>query len=136
MSVVSLTRSLRFRAAHHYGRMEWSAAENRRAFGENVTPHEHDYGIEVTVSGLVDPHTGFLVDLIALDGALEAVIGPLRGRNLAEVVPEVRDGMMPSTENLARWFFERLEPSVPPPAQLMRVRLSESDTLWAEFTSS
>lgn len=136
MSVVSLTRSVRFRAAHHYGRKEWTAAENRRAFGENLIGHEHEYGLEVTLSGQVDPETGFLVDLVALDRALEELIGPLRCRNLAEAIPEVRDGMMPSTENLARWFFERLERFVPPPGRLVRVRLSESDSLSAEFARS
>jgi 6-pyruvoyltetrahydropterin/6-carboxytetrahydropterin synthase len=135
MATTALTRSLRFRALHHYWRSEWSAAENRRVFGENVHPHEHEYGLDVTVTGEVDGATGFIVDLAALDDALEALVGPLRGKDLLDAIPAADDGargMMPSTENLARWFFDRLEPRVPAPARLVRVRVSESDTLSSE----
>jgi 6-pyruvoyltetrahydropterin/6-carboxytetrahydropterin synthase len=133
--IASLTRSLRFRARHHYWRTDWSDAENRRVFGENVHPHEHDYGLDVTVTGEVDERTGFVVDLGALDGAIEALVAPLRGRDLLEAIPggpPGAQGMMPSTENLARWFFEQLEPRVPAPARLLRVRVSESATLSSE----
>ena len=135
MSPASLSRTARFRAAHRYYRSEWSAARNRQVFGEGTVPHEHEYGVEITVAGQPDPETGFLVDLAKLDEALEELLGPLRGSNLSESIPEVRAGAMTtSTESLARWFFERLQPRVPPPARLVRVRISESDTLAAEFS--
>jgi 6-pyruvoyltetrahydropterin/6-carboxytetrahydropterin synthase len=134
MASASLIRTVRFRAAHHYRNPDWTEAENRKAFGENVFPHEHEYGVQVTVSGEPDPGTGFLVDLGVLDAALEEVIGPLRGSNLAESIEEARDGgLRPSTENLARWFFGRLQRRIPSPARLVKVRVSESDTLSAEF---
>jgi 6-pyruvoyltetrahydropterin/6-carboxytetrahydropterin synthase len=132
MPTASLTRTLRFSASHHYWRTDWSDAENRRVFGENVHPHEHEYGLEVTVAGEVDDRTGFVVDLGGLDQAMEALVAPLRGRDLLEAIPGPVGGMMPSTENLARWFFDQLERRVPAPARLMGVRVSESDTLASE----
>jgi 6-pyruvoyltetrahydropterin/6-carboxytetrahydropterin synthase len=135
MSSARLSRTARFRAAHHYYRSDWSEARNRRTFGESAVPHEHEYGLEVTVAGEPDPETGFLVDLAKLDEALEELLAPLRDSNLNESIPEARAGAMTtSTENLARWFFEQLEPRVPSPARLVRVRVSESDTLAAEFS--
>jgi 6-pyruvoyltetrahydropterin/6-carboxytetrahydropterin synthase len=134
MPRASLSRTVRFPAVHQYRRPEWTETENRRAFGRNVLPHPHEYGVEVTLAGEPDPRTGFLVNLDALDGLLEELIAPLRGSNLSESIAEARDaGMMPSTENLARWFFQRLEPRIPGPARLLKVRVSESDTLSAEF---
>jgi len=134
MTGTSLIRSLRFPASHHYWRSDWSEDENRRKFGANVEPHEHEYTLEVTLYGKVDPFTGFLTDLGALDRALEDVVGPLRGRSLVDTIPEVRSGaLLPSTENLARWFFERLDGAIPPPARLGRVRVWESPTLGAGY---
>jgi 6-pyruvoyltetrahydropterin/6-carboxytetrahydropterin synthase len=134
VTLASLTRSVRFRAAHHYWQPAWSDAENRRVFGTNVEPHEHEYRVDVTVRGDVDPATGFLVDLAALDLAIEEVVGPLRGRSLVDAIPEAADGrLLPSTESLARWFFHQLEGRLPGPARLQTVRVAESDTLAAEF---
>jgi 6-pyruvoyltetrahydropterin/6-carboxytetrahydropterin synthase len=130
----TLTRAVRFRAAHHYRQLAWSEAENRRVFGTNVEPHEHDYTLEVTVRGEVDAATGFLVDLAVLDAAIEDVVGPLRGRDLVEAIPEAAEGrLLPSTESLALWFFGQLERRLPGPARLHRIRVAESDRLAAEF---
>ena len=134
MSQASLTRSVRFRAAHHYWRADWTEAENKRVFGENVQTHEHDYTLAVTVRGHLDEESGFLVDLGELDRAIEAIVAPLRGGDLAESIAEVREGRLsPSTESLARWFFGQLSPRIPRPARLLRVRVAESDDLAAEF---
>ena len=103
-------------------------------FGTNVEPHEHDYTLEVTVRGEVDAATGFLVDLAALDAAIEDVVGPFRGRDLVEAIPEAAEGrLLPSTERLALWFFAQLERRLPGPARLHRIRVAESDRLAAEF---
>jgi 6-pyruvoyltetrahydropterin/6-carboxytetrahydropterin synthase len=134
MSQASLTRSIRFRAAHHYWREDWTEEENERAFGENVNPHEHEYTLAVTVRGHIDEETGFMVDLGDLDRAIEAVVAPLRGGNLAETIAAAREGRLrPSTESLARWFFGQLGPRIPRPARLLRVRVAESEDLAAEF---
>ena len=134
MAQASLTRSVRFRAAHHYRRPDWTAEQNRRAYGRSVEPHEHEYTLDVTVQGDLDPGAGFLVDLDALDRVIEEVVEPLRGRNLVDAIDEARQGrLLPSTEGLARWFFIRLETKIPGAAVLRRIRVAESDALAAEF---
>jgi len=129
-----LIRRVRFRASHRYGDPHRSEEENRRTFGDQATSHEHDWTVEVHVRGPFDPRAGFVTDLVALDGALEELVGTWDGGDLNESISEVRSGdVSPSTESLARWVFERLAPLVPPPAHLERVAVFESPDLGAEY---
>jgi 6-pyruvoyltetrahydropterin/6-carboxytetrahydropterin synthase len=134
MGEAAFIRTVRFRARHRYWRREWTDDENHRVFGEGVESHEHGYSLRVTLRGPIDGQTGFLVDLSALDALLEEVTRPLDGGDLDVVIPEARDGeMMPTTECLARWFWQRLASRIPGTASLVRVRVDESDTLSAEY---
>lgn len=134
MGEASLIRTVHFSAGHHYRREEWTDEENRRIFGDSAEAHGHDWAVEITVRGPIDDRTGFVVDLDVLDGRLRRLVEGLHRQNLNEAIPEVRDGMMiPSTESLARWFWERLAPQVPGAARLVRIRVAESDTLAAEY---
>lgn len=134
MPEASLIRRVEFSAGHHYARPERSAEWNLRHFGAGMTPHGHNYRVDVTVRGPVDPETGFVVDLPALDRLLrEEIVERFDQQDLNQVLTEVREGrMMPSTEALAGWLWERLREKIPPPARLHRVRVEESDTLAAE----
>ena len=137
MSPSSLIRTLRFRASHHYRRIEWTEGENRRVFGPYLEPHEHEFVVEVQVGGPRDGETGFVVELEALDALLERVLAPLRGSDLNQAIPDAREGrMLPSTESLARWLFQALRDGIPPPARLERVRVAESDSLASEYRES
>ncbi|MEK9501557.1 6-pyruvoyl trahydropterin synthase family protein [Gaopeijia maritima] len=130
----TLTRRIRFRASHAYGRDEWDSARNRATFGDQLRPHEHDWVVEATVAGALDPDTGWVVDLAELDGALEEIRGRLAGRDVREAVPE-RFGpgaRQPSTEELARWVWSTLADRLQGEVSLARVRVAESDDLWAE----
>ena len=60
------TRRFSFAAGHHYRVAAWSAADNVRAFGSLMTPHGHNYTLDVTVRGPIDPVTGMVVDLAEL----------------------------------------------------------------------
>lgn len=134
MREASLIRAVTFSAGHHYRRHDRSEEWNRARFGASMTPHGHNYRLEVTVRGPVDPETGFVVDLAALDRLLRTeVVDRLDQADLNQAIPEVRQGsMVPSTEALAWWFWELLRDRIPPPARLARVRLQESDLLASE----
>ena len=129
-----LTRRTRFEARHAYRLAGRSEAESRAAFGALSRPHGHTFTLDVTVRGPLDPATGFVVDLGALDDAVEAVVAPLRGALLNDAVAAFRDGgVLPSTEALARWAWERLAGRVPPPARLHAVRVAEDEDLWSVY---
>lgn len=129
----TLTRRIRFRASHRYHQPRWDEAENARVFGSQGRRHDHDWTVDVTVRGLLDPATGWTVDLGALDDLLEALRLRLEGRDVAEALPAFAPGgRQPSTEELARWTWGHLGEALPDAVALIRVRVAESDELWAE----
>jgi 6-pyruvoyltetrahydropterin/6-carboxytetrahydropterin synthase len=134
---IRLERRYRFSASHLYRRPEWSEEENRRRFGKcaNLPGHGHNYRLFVTVEGDVDPRTGFIVDLGALDVLVAAhVIERLDHQHLNAALPEFADGAgIPSSENLVRWIHERLAGELPEGASLVRIRLEEDEDLAAEW---
>jgi 6-pyruvoyltetrahydropterin/6-carboxytetrahydropterin synthase len=113
MPLCTLTRRVTFAAAHRYRRPEWDDARNEATFGPCAWPHYHghSYVCDVTVSGEIDPLTGFVVDLGALDTILaREVHDRFDHRNVNLDVPEFADGkLVPSGENLARFIFERVD---------------------------
>lgn len=108
-----LTRRVSFAAAHRYRIANWSDERNEQVFGLCARPsfHGHSYVCDVTVSGEIDPTTGFLVDLGALDRILTAEVRDrFDHRNINLDVPEFADGkLVPTGENLARFIFERVQ---------------------------
>src|SRR5262249_13601516 len=57
------TRRFSFSAGHRYVVDDWSPAENERVFGRLTVPHGHNYALDVTVRGPIDPETGMVIDL-------------------------------------------------------------------------
>lgn len=132
--MVYLTRKCEFSAAHYYHNPEFSPEENQRLFGKcnNPNGHGHNYTLEVTVKGEVNPRSGFVVDLKDLKDALEReVLSALDHRFLNKEVPEFRD-RIPTTENLAIAIWQRLQPKLNV-AQLHRVRVYETPDLFVDF---
>jgi len=136
---VRLERRYRFSASHLYRRPEWSEEENRARFGKcSILPgHGHNYRLYVTVAGEVDPRTGFVVDLGALDGLVQAeVVEALDHRHLNAALPEFAPGgKIPSSESLVLWIHRRLEGRLPGGAELVGLRLEEDEDLAAEWTA-
>ncbi len=108
-----LTRRVTFAAAHRYRVPTWSDEKNAQVFGLCARPsyHGHTYVCEVTVSGPVDPVTGFAVDLGVLDRVLASEVRErFDHRNINVDVPEFGDGkLVPTGENLARFICERVQ---------------------------
>ena len=138
MPSASLTRRVSFAAAHRYRRPDWSEEKNLEVFGSCSRPsyHGHNYACEVTVAGEIDPETGFVVDLGALDAILrEEVIERFDHRNINADVPEFADGrLIPSGENLARFIFTRVQERLDGRASVQRVTVAEDATLSATYT--
>ncbi len=131
--MIFLTRKAEFAAAHFYWNPDWSEEENRRVFGKcsNRQGHGHNYTLEVTVRGEVDPSSGFVVDLKLLKEIMEhEVVRDFDHRHLNYEVPEFAK-LQPTTENIALAIWQRLEGKVPG-ASLHRVRVHESPDLFAD----
>lgn len=132
-----LTRRVTFAAAHRYRIAEWSDAQNLATFGacSRASYHGHSYTCDVTVTGAVDPVTGFAADLGQLDAALQAEVRDrFDHRNINVDVPEFGEGkLMPTGENLARFICERVQAALGSDARVTRVVVAEDSTLSAMF---
>lgn len=132
--MIYLTRRADFSSSHYYHDPKLSEEENRRVFGKcaNLNGHGHNYVLEVTVKGEVDPVTGFVIDLKELKLVLEReVVEAMDHRHLNKEVPEFAH-MNPTTENLSVVIWKRLEPKMKV-ARLHRVRVYENEDLYADF---
>jgi len=130
---VHLGRRYTFCASHRLHSPALSEAENKALYGKCNNPfgHGHNYEVEVTVRGQVDPVTGRAVDLAALDSLVETqILAPFRFRNLNEEVPAFRSEV-PTTENLASEVLRRLQSAWTAEfgavARLEKVRIWETD---------
>lgn len=135
MPNVRVTRHLHFSAAHRLHNESFSDERNREVFGLCNSPnwHGHNYELEVTVEGEVDPETGYVYDLGHLKRLVEeAVIVDLDHRNLNVDVPWLR-GVNPSTENLVVAIWNRLAPRIEG-ARLLRLVLRETARNFVEYT--
>jgi len=105
-----LTKRYRFSASHRLNNDELSVEENRATYGKCNNPHGHghNYALEVTVSGEVDPRTGMVCDLGGLDTAVQSAIIDRFGHENLNVLPEF-SREVPTSENLARKIFEILK---------------------------
>ena len=123
---ISLTRRYHFSASHRLHTSKLSEAENRRIYGKCSNPygHGHNYVVEVTLGGPVDPETGMIANLAELDPFVEReVLEPFDHKFLNEEVPEFRTEVA-TTENLCREIFRRLKNF--PAARVEKIRVEET----------
>jgi 6-pyruvoyltetrahydropterin/6-carboxytetrahydropterin synthase len=140
---VRLTKRYEFAASHRLHSPALTDEENRETYGKCNNPHGHghDYEVELTVCGTVDPVTGRVVDLGLLDDIAEKqVLAPFRYRNLNEELAVFRT-VVPTTENLGLEVDRRLRESWPETfgsggPRLEKVRIRETDRNICEITST
>lgn len=131
---VLLTRRATFAAAHVLGREDWDEAENRRVFGACTGEHGHNYVLEVSVSGEVDPTTGMVINLKELDRIVKAeIIDHVDHRHLNRDVAFLV-GVIPTAENLALAFWNRLRDRFGE-VGLRRLKLIETENNSVEVTA-
>lgn len=135
MPSVLLTKRIEFAAAHRYIKLEWDEAKNRAVFGPcyNAPAHGHNYMLEVTVSGEVDPKTGMVINLFDLKQVLLAVIEEFDHMNFNLDLPYFRD-RIPTSENIARVLWTKLA-AQSEIGTLDAIRLYEDEDLYAEITA-
>jgi len=125
-----------FSAAHRLFRPDWPDERNAAVFGDCANPnwHGHNYELDVTVEGRVDPETGYVLDLKLLRDALEArVVKDVDHRNLNLEVPWL-EGVNPTTENLVVAIWNRMAGALPEGIRLARLVLHETPRNSVEYT--
>ncbi len=128
--MIHITRRETFNAAHRLFKPEWDDQKNLEVFGKCSNPrwHGHNYVLNVTIKGEVDPETGFLVNLKDLSFIInQFVLDKLDHKNM-NVEVDFMAGKIASTENLAIGIWEQLEEPVNKlGAELHCVRVDETE---------
>ena len=135
MPIVTVTRRLRFNAAHRVHNPALSDEENTALYGKCNNPnwHGHNYVLEVSVTGPIDERTGYVIDLGKLRAIVEReVIDQVDHRNMNVDVPLMR-GINPTAENIVVACWRALEPRVAP-GRLARLKLWETENNYVEYS--
>lgn len=129
-----VTRRMTFSAAHRIYNPALSDAENEKLFGlcSNPNWHGHNYVLEVTVAGKVDPVTGYVIDLKILKAIVnENVIQYVDHKNLNTETPFMKD-VNPTAENITVAIWNQLVDKIPS-GKLYSVKLFETENNYFEF---
>jgi 6-pyruvoyltetrahydropterin/6-carboxytetrahydropterin synthase len=126
--VITLSRRYQFAAAHVLRQPSWSDADNERVYGKCANPngHGHNYGLEVTITGSVNPDTGWIIEPECLDEIVRhRVLERLDHSMLND--DSLFHGLVPTAENIAKVVHARLAGSFAESgARLLRVRIVET----------
>lgn len=135
MAQVTVTRRLRFNAAHRVFNPSFSDEENESTFGKCNNPnwHGHNYILDVSVAGPIDERTGYVLDLGRLKIIVEReVVDVVDHRNLNLDVAFMK-GTIPTAENMVVAFWKVLYPAVAP-SKLTRLVLWETENNYVEYS--
>lgn len=137
--MVYVTRKTHFNAAHRLHNPDKTDEWNEQVYGKcsHVNWHGHNYVLEVTVRGMPDPETGYVIDLGVLKDILERKITDKCDHKNLNLDVDFLKGTIPSTENLVIAFFRQIEGEIrqhaADGAELYSVRLFETERNFAEY---
>jgi 6-pyruvoyltetrahydropterin/6-carboxytetrahydropterin synthase len=132
--MIYVTRKAHFSAAHRLYNPTFSDERNEATFDKCNNPmgHGHNYTIEVTVAGIPDPLTGYVIDLKKLSALIEEhIIEKVDHKHLNFDVPELQ-GIIPTAENIALVFWQILAPKITD-GKLHSIKIFESDNNFVEY---
>ncbi|WP_445454395.1 6-pyruvoyl trahydropterin synthase family protein [Flavobacterium sp. 25HG05S-40] len=107
---VTVSRKAHFNAAHRLYRKDWTDEKNNAVFGKcnNANFHGHNYDLTVSITGDVDPETGYVIDTKILSDLIKLHIeDAFDHKNLNLDVPEFAD-LNPTAENIAVVIWQKL----------------------------
>ena len=88
--------------------------------------HGHSFRVEITVSGVVDPTLGWVLDFADIDMAWQPIHAALDHRYLNDI-----DGLdNPTSEQLAIWLWRQLEPALPGISQIRVMETHDSGCVY------
>lgn len=131
---VSVYRKEHFNAAHRLFNPAWDDATNAKVFGKCALPnyHGHNYELDVKVTGVPDPATGYVIDLKVLsDVIIREVVERFDHKNLNLDTEEFKK-LNPTAENIVIVIYNLLRPHIAPEFEL-QVRLYETPRNFAEY---
>ena len=111
---VTVNRKAHFNAAHRLYRKDWDEAKNEGTFGKCSNPnfHGHNYELIVSVTGEIDPETGFVIDLKILKDLIHTEVETAFDHKNLNVEVEEFKTLNPTAENIAVVIWNKLKPQL------------------------
>ena len=132
MSNPIITKKYHFCASHKYGNDNWSEEKNLEVFGKDFNTHGHNYILEVSITGPIDPDSGWLVDLQKLNKVVKSNVVDLLDHSQIETDIDWFKGVQPSSENILIWIWEQIAPYLES-GLLHRLRLVETHSIHTDY---
>ncbi|MBT4155812.1 MAG: 6-carboxytetrahydropterin synthase [Candidatus Marinimicrobia bacterium] len=132
MSNPIITKKYHFCASHKYGNLDWSEEKNRDVFDKDYNTHGHNYILEVSVSGPIDPGSGWLIDLKKLGEVVKTNVVNILDHSQIEIDIEWFRGKQPSSENILVWAWGEIAPRLER-GKLHRLRLVETHSIHTDY---
>ena len=132
---LTISRKTHFNAAHKLYRPDWSDEKNEQFFGKcaNENFHGHNYDLTVSLTGKVDPETGYVYDLAKLKDIIKKEVEDyLDHKNLNLDIPEFKN-LNPTAENIAILIYDRLINHFNPDYKL-KITLYETPRNFVEYS--
>ena len=132
---LTISRKAHFNAAHKLYRPDWSDEKNESVFGKcaNDNFHGHNYDLTVSLTGKVDPETGYVYDLGKLKDIIKQEVEDyLDHKNLNLDIPEFKN-LNPTAENIAILIYDRLINHFKPNFKL-KITLFETPRNFVEYS--
>lgn len=133
--IVTVCRKTHFNATHRLHNPNWSDAMNEKVFGKcnNENYHGHNYNLVVSVTGPIDPETGYVIDLKILNDIIhEHIIEKYDHKNLYLDVDDFKD-LNPSAENIAVRIWQILTGKLDPKFRIA-IELYETERNFVIYT--
>jgi 6-pyruvoyltetrahydropterin/6-carboxytetrahydropterin synthase len=132
---VTISRKAHFNAAHRLHNKHWTDEKNREVFGvcNNANYHGHNYVLVVSITGDIDPETGYVMDTKLLMEIIQReVIDRFDHKNLNIDVAEFRD-LNPTAEHIAVVIYRLLRPAINANKKI-KITLYETERNFVEYT--
>ncbi|MEP1489307.1 MAG: 6-carboxytetrahydropterin synthase [Algibacter sp.] len=111
----TVSRKAHFNAAHRLFRADWSDEKNNAIFGKCNNPnyHGHNYELIVSVTGDINPETGFVIDIKILRDIIKREVEDEFDHKNLNLDLEVFKGLNPTAENISVVIYNKMKPLIP-----------------------
>mgnify|MGYP001253391872 FL=1 len=132
MSYPIITKKYHFCASHKYGNDSWSEEKNIEVFGKDYNNHGHNYILEVSIKGPINPETGWSINLQDLNKIIKPKVLDVLDHSQIEEDVEWFKGKQPSSENILIWVWKEIEKNIKGDI-LYKLRLVETHSIYTDY---
>ena len=110
----------------------WEESKNNEIFDDDVKVHGHNYNLYITISGPINPDSGFIINLKELNHIVKDKVLSILDHSMIQDNQWFKN-KQPSTENLVMFIWDQIDSEISSPAKLYCVKLRETDTIFSEY---